>query len=257
MHTTTNHRSSVGRRLAALIALTAVVAAACGGDDDDAEPAATTAATTEPATPATTAAPTTTATPVTVPPSTQAPPATTPPTTAPTTTVPPTTAAPTILPSVPELPDTPLLGVLDTSYTFSGAPLDPELLPAQPGEVTAKWYVAGDVYAVVYEGLDPSVAACPGNSAQTTAGFDFVSNAALGDTGCSTFPTIIESTDTQGVQVCGDRVSYLTLIPSDMIALLYSSIELPVDGDGVGITGFALVEDPATIPAIDPALLSC
>lgn len=252
MHTTTNHRASVGRRLAALLALTAMAAAACGGDDDDAgsdEPAATTAPseTTEPTTPTTTAATTTPTTPATVPPTTESAP----------TTAPPTTAAPTTLPSAPDLPDTPLQGVLETAYTFSGAPLDPSLLPAQPGEVTAKWYVAGDVYAVVYEGLDPSVAACPGNSAQTTAGFDFVSNAPLGDTDCSSFPTIIESTDTQGVQVCGDRVSYLTLIPRDYSAVLYSSIELPVADDGVGVTGFTLVDDPAILPEIDPALLSC
>lgn len=256
MNTTTNHRASVGRRLAALFAVTAMAAAACGGDDDAGsdEPAAEPAATTAPAatTPPPTDAPVPTTTPVTTPPTTEAAPATVAATTAP-----PTTAPATTLPPATELPDTPLQGVLDAAYTFSGAPLDTALLPAQPGEVTAKWYVAGDVYAVVYEGLDPSAAACPGNSAQTTAGFDFVSNAALGDTDCSSFPTFIESSPTQGVQVCGDRVSYLTLIPRGIIALLYSSIEVAVEGDGVGITGFALVEDPTTIPEIDPALLSC
>ena len=93
----------------------------------------------------------------------------------------------------------------------------------------------------------------PGELCSTTAGFDFVSNAPVGDTNCSSFGTAIESTATQGVQVCGDRVSYLTLIPRGYVALLFSSIEKSVEGgDGVGVTGFALVEAPLRHPRDRP-----
>jgi hypothetical protein len=52
-------------------------------------------------------------------------------------------------------------------------------------------------------------------------------------------------------------VSYLTLLPVGFVAVLYSSIERPVDGGGVGITGFVLLEDPSVLPEIDPTTLAC
>jgi hypothetical protein len=158
------------------------------------------------------------------------------------------------------LPDTPITAVLEQAYAFDQTQPDPADLPAQPGEVTAMWYRAGATLAVVYDGLDPMVATCPGNSAQTTAGFDFVSNAALPNGSCDSFPTLIESNATQGVQLCGDRVAYLTLIPVDYAAVLYSSIETELDGvsgGGVGITGAVLLDDPTALPDVDPSLLAC
>lgn len=246
------------------IVLAAVLAvAACGGDEsgDDESAAATSPSTTAPpestvaattAPPATGAAPSTTAAPATT--------ASSATTAVPTTTMAPATTAPpatTVAPG-PDLPDTPVTAVIDQAYAFDGSAPDPDLLPARPGDVTARWYRAGGVLAVVYDGLAVDAPACPGNSAQTTAGFDFVSNAPLPGTSCDGFPTLIESNATQGVQICGDTVSYLTLIPTDFAAVLYASIERPVDGvGGVGLTGFVLVEDPSTVPEIIPALLSC
>ena len=229
------------------------LASACGGDDDSAGTttiAVTTAsnavAPTTPTAPSTTAASATTAASTT-----SAPPATT--------SAPATTASPaTTTPRAGDLPETPVIAPIEQAYAFDGTAPDPALLPAQPGEVTARWYRSGAVYAVVYDGLAADAPACPGNSAQTTAGFDFVSNAAVPGMSCDGFSTLIESTDAQGVQICGDRVSYLTLIPADHVAVLYSSIERPTDGGGgVGVTGFVLVEDPTILPEIDPASLRC
>lgn len=234
-------------RCAALAAGLILIVAACGGNDDsdsESTSAATdeTAAATSPSTePVTSSAPTD-------------PPQTTP--TTPETTEAESAPEPTT-PAAPELPETPANAPIEQAYDFAGAAPDPDLLPAQPGDVTARWYRAGAVYAVVYDGLDPEAPACPGNSAQTTAGFDFISNAPLPGTTCDSFPTLIESNATQGIQICGDRVSYLTLIPSDFVAVLYASIEREIDDGGVGLTGFVLVEDPMTLPEIDPAELAC
>ena len=252
-------------RTGCIMLVAALAMAGCGDDDESSAttaPATTAPATTAPATtaPATTApattAPATTA-PATTAPATTAPATTAPATTAPATTAPATTAPATTVAPGPDLPDTPATAPIDQAYSFDGSAPDPDLLPAQPGEVTARWYRAGAVLAVVYDGLVPDAPACPGNSAQTTAGFDFVSNAALPGMSCDDFPTLIESDASQGVQLCGTTVSYLTLIPSDYAAVLYSSIERPVDGGGVGVTGFVLVEDLTTLPEIDPSLLSC
>ena len=227
-----------------------VVGAGCGGADDSgtlpagASPSASTA-------PVTTSERATTA-----------PPTTTAPTSRATTEVPAATAAPatsgsTALPR-PELPETPVVAVLEQPYAFDGSMPDMTLLPAQPGEAVAHWYRAGPVYAVVYDGLSPDAPACPGNSAQTTAGFDFVSNAAVAGMSCDVLWPFVESNASQGVQVCGGLVSYLTLIPSDLAAVLYASIELPVDEvGGVGIGSAVPVADPTVVPEIDPAVLAC
>jgi len=234
--------------LVTIAAAALVLAAGCGGDDDAEDATAATGdapTTTEP--PETTAAPTTT----TAAPETTEPSETTEP--------PDTTEVPTTTASPPDdLPETPAIATIEQAYAFDGSVPDTEQLPVQPGQVTARWYRAGAVYAVVYDGLPPDAQACPGNSGQTTAGFDFVSNAALPGMSCEGFDTFIESTDEQGVQVCGDRVSYLTLIPSDFVAVLYSSIEAPNDAvGGYGVTGAVLVEDPSTLPEVDPLSLSC
>lgn len=242
-------------RRSGLLVTTAVALAACGGGGD--EVASTTDAPDEtlaPTTaPSTTAAPTTTVAPAL----TQAPPTDPATTVPPMTAVPTTTAAPTTTsPGSTALPDTPVFAVLEQAYSFDQGAVSADDLPAQVGEVTARWYRAGAVFAVVYDGLSPQAPACPGNSAQTQAGFDFVSNSPLPGVECD-FPTLIESDENQGIQLCGDRVAYLTLIPSTYVSVLWSSVERQIGDGGVGVTGAVLVEDPSLAPEIDPATLSC
>ncbi len=156
------------------------------------------------------------------------------------------------------LPDTPITATLGSGYDFQGGTPDPTSLPVPEGSVEARWFRAGDVYAVIYVGLDPATDACPGNSALTQAGFDFVSNAELPNAACPGFQTRIDSDTTRGVQICGDQVGYLTLIPSDTVAQVFASVETPDDAaGGFGITAPALIDDPSAVPEIDPALLSC
>ena len=72
------------------------------------------------------------------------------------------------------------------------------------------------------------------------------------------YQTRIENSSTQGVQICGDQVGYLTVIPSDTVAQVFASVEAPDDAvGGYGITAPALIDDPSVVPEIDPASLSC
>ncbi len=234
------------------LAALSLLISACSGSDDEA--VSTTVAATE-------AAPTTTEPVTTVPVTTV--PATAQPERAPTTEpkAAPTTGAepPATTQSVaPALPETPVVAKLADAYTFQGGTVDPSLLPAQPGEVEAHWYRAGDVLAVVYVGLDATVDACPGNSALTSNGFEFVSNAELPNGSCPGFGTRIENGDTQGVKVCDGQVAYVTLIPSGTVGQLFSSVEKPEpDVVGVGLTGSVALADPSSLPDVDPALLTC
>lgn len=220
-----------------------LLAASCGGSDD--ESASTTTMTDAPET---TEAPNTTAEPAT--------------TDAPTTTeATTTTEAPTTTEDSADgaLPDSPVVIILDQSYDFVGGTPDPALLPAAPGTVEASVYRTATTYAVVFRGLGLDVDACPGNSALTPAGFEFVSNAPLPAGTCDSFPTLIENTAAQGIQICGGQISYLTLIPADTIAAIFVSVEKPVDTgvNGVGISGSVDIPDPAAAPEIDVASLSC
>lgn len=160
-----------------------------------------------------------------------------------------------------QLPGTTVVAALGNPYDFAQGTPDPALLPVAEGSVEAKWYRAGDVYVVVYDGLGVDVAACPGNSIQLATGdFDHVSNAPLPQASCEGFGTLIENTADQGVQICGDRVSYLTLIPSETAGVLFASIEAPeeaADGGGVGLTSAVQVEDPSAVPEVAVGLLAC
>lgn len=157
-----------------------------------------------------------------------------------------------------ELPDTPISGAIVDTYDFQGGRPDPDLLPAPPGQVEVHWYRAGEVYAVVYQGLDAEADACPGNSAFTGGTFEFVSNAEMPNASCPDFPTRIENTDEQGVRICDGRVAYLTLIPSTTAGTLIGTIERPAaDVMGVGMSLPIEVDDPSVVPEIDPAVLSC
>ncbi len=160
--------------------------------------------------------------------------------------------------SVGALPDTPIKATLGGGYDFQGGTPDAASLPAPEGSVEAQWFRAGDVYAVIYVGLDSTIDACPGNSALTPAGFDFVSNAELPNGACPGFQSRIDNNEAQGVQICGDQVGYLTLIPSDTVAQVFASVETPDDAvGGFGITAPARIDDPSAVPEIDPASLSC
>ena len=240
------------KRLIALISLVLLIAAACGSGDDteagsaspepaaDAEPAAesdpepTASAEPEPG-PTATPEPEPTATPEPEP--------------EPTATPEPAPAA---------LPDTPAVVVFEQYYDFQQGIPDVAKLPAAPGTVEARWYRTADGYAVVYAGLDAAVDACPGNSALTANGFEFVSNAPLPNGACDTFPTLIENTDAQGVRTCNGVVAYLTLIPAETTGTFFASIEKPdPDVIGVGLTTAVEISDPSILPEVDAAALSC
>ncbi len=160
-----------------------------------------------------------------------------------------------------QLPGTTVAAPLGNPYDFAQGTPDPALLPVADGSVEAQWYRAGDVYAVVYAGLDVGVDACPGNSIGLPTGdFDHVSNAPLPQASCADFATLIENTADQGVQICGERVSYLTLIPSETAGVLFASIEAPEEsagGGGVGLTSAVQVDDPSAVPEVEIGLLAC
>ncbi|MDH3752277.1 MAG: hypothetical protein OEU32_00290 [Acidimicrobiia bacterium] len=160
-------------------------------------------------------------------------------------------------PTAPTLPATTVFAPLETTYDFAGGPPAPGTLPIAPGEVTARWYVEGDHYVVHYDGLDPGIPSCPGNSIQTTGGFESVSNASLAGLDCSALSTAVENSTSQGVAVCGDMVFYRTLIPADRTGTLFGSFEI-VDADlnGVGATSMSPTA-PGAAPEIDLAELGC
>ncbi len=218
------------KKLTALLTLLLLLAAACGSGDDDTD--AGTASTSEPAAePEPEPEPEPTATPE---------------------------PEPTAAPEPATLPDTPVSVVFEQYYDFQQGIPDVDKLPATPGSVEARWYRTADGYAVVYAGLDAGVDACPGNSALTANGFEFVSNAPLPNGACDTFPTLIANTDAQGVRICDGVVAYVTLIPAGTTGTFFASIEKPdPDVVGVGLTTAAEVSDPALLPEIDVAALSC
>jgi hypothetical protein len=243
------------RLLALAAAVTLTAGTACGSDDSSGLDDTTTTGSADAAeTVATSAAAPTTETPGTDPPPSAPPTAVAP--EADTTT---TESADTGDRSG-ELPPTDAVAALDNAYTFRGGTPDPASLPASVDEVEAHWYRSGDALAVVYVGLDPEVDACPGNSANTVDGFVFVSNASLPNASCPDFPTLIDSDENQGVQLCDGRVGYRTLIPADTVGQLFASVERP-DPDptvqGVGITGFVEVLDPASLPELTAEQLAC
>ncbi|MEM7275092.1 MAG: hypothetical protein AAF547_18565, partial [Actinomycetota bacterium] len=107
---------------------------------------------------------------------------------------------------------------------------------------------------VVYGGLDSTLELCPGNSIMLPAGFDFVSNAPLNDADCSFAPSI--AAPPQGVVTCDGFVSYVTLIPAGTEGVLFGTVELMVDGVGVGLTSQAQA-DPANMPEVSRGLIDC
>ena len=225
-----------------------LISAACGDDDSAATTTVqqSTQATTTTAAPTTTTSPTTTAATTTT--TTRAPTTTT---EAPTTT---TTEAAALV-----LPDTPVVGSVDAGYKFGANPgvATDDDLPFALGSIEVHWYRGGGFYIAVYRGLDLAATGplCPGNSAQTANGFEFVSNAPSPGATCEGAPKIAEPP--HGVLVCNGLVSYLTQIPDGTEGTLFGSVEVfSADANNVGASGFA-VPDPTSMPEVDPATLDC
>lgn len=154
------------------------------------------------------------------------------------------------------LPETAVATYLTQAYLFGAeqGPASAEQLPFPVNTVTAHWYQSDGFYVVVYGALAPEQALCPGNSIQTTAGFEFVSNAPLGGADCSFAPVVAEPPN--GVVTCNRTVSYVTLIPAGTEGVLFGTIESMTDGLGVGLTG-QVMADPANMPEIDRSLIDC
>jgi hypothetical protein len=161
-----------------------------------------------------------------------------------------------------ELPETPIEAPLDEAYDTSGASFDPANVGGlEPGDVTARWYVAGDRWVVHYEGLDLEATGelCAGTSFQLpTTGFEHVSNAPTGEAGdpCALFEAT-RADPPVGVRLCGDQVLYLTAIPTGREGLLFASLEATTDdGAFVGLTSQA---DPTAgeAPTIDLEVPGC
>lgn len=172
----------------------------------------------------------------------------------------PPTPEPTLPPEPKGLPDTPISAVLgvepNTTYkvelgTFAALSFEESDLPAVPGEVTARWYIAGDRYVVAYAGFDYAEGdfLCPGNSILTGAGFLHVSNAPTEEGACEGFTTL--TTDPEvGPIVCQGSLLYVTAIPSDQQGMLFGTLEaLSEDGALIGLT--SAVESSLDIPLID------
>ncbi len=241
----------------ALLALTLIVLVGCGGNASPspalASASAATASTTASAPPA--ASPTASAAPTPTASQSAAPSQSAIPSEPPESAAPPSSAA-----AVVDLPATPVEAVLDQGYNTAGVDYDPdELGGLEPGDITARWYVDADRWVVHYDGLDLEETGplCPGSSAQTTAGFEHVSNAPTGPGACASFDNTL-ATAPAGVRLCGDEVLYLTAIPADVVGVLYASIESQyrTAGSVVGLTSTA-DPDAGAVPTVDLDELGC
>lgn len=154
-------------------------------------------------------------------------------------------------------PPTSAQAALTVTYNSSGADFDAAEMGVSPGAVTAQWYQAAGFYVVVYEGLDlgESGPLCPGNSIQVASGaFEFVSNAPTEGADCSGFPTLTDDPDV-GPLVCDGVVSYRTAIPAGTEGNLFGTLERPVSGGVMGMTGISSTS--GGVPDVDLALLTC
>lgn len=172
----------------------------------------------------------------------------------------PPTPEPTATPEPKLLPDTPVTAMLgtepDTTYkvdlpSFAPMTIEEGDLPADPGQVQARWYKAGERYVVAYAGLayEEGDFLCPGNSILTASGFLHVSNAPTDEGACAGFPTLTADPEV-GPVVCKGELLYVTAIPSSLQGLLFGTLEaLSEEGDLVGLT--SSVQSSEEIPEID------
>ena len=174
----------------------------------------------------------------------------------------PPTPEPTATPEPKQLPETSVTAMLgtapDTTYkvdlpSFAPMTIEEGDLPAEPGQIEARWYVDGERYVVAYVGLDyvEGDFLCPGNSILTAAGFLHVSNAPTDEGACEGFPTLTND-PAVGPVVCQGELIYVTAIPSTEQGLLFGTLEaLNADGDLVGLT--SNVQSIPEMPVIDLA----
>lgn len=218
-------------RLRTLFVITAVtlVAAACSSPDDT---TTTTSSTTTTSTTTTTLAETTT-------------------TVLETTTTAPTTTTTTIAAGGAIVEASSIVAELQP-YSPGGG----ELFPA--GSVQAHWYQWDGLYVVLYRGFDASDGSpiCAGNSAQEAAGFNHISNAPHNGTVdeiCDGAPRIAEAPS--GVYSCGPLLYYVTEIPTDVVANLWGTLEIVMDGGSIvdGQTS-AAAGDITVTPEFEPGL---
>ncbi len=172
----------------------------------------------------------------------------------------PPTPEPTMTPESKQLPDTPVTALLgtepNTTYkvdltTFGPLTLEEGDLPAEPGQVEARWYKADDRYVVAYVGVNYAAGdfLCPGNSILTSGGFLYVSNAPTDEGACEGFPTLTADPEV-GPILCQGELLYVTAIPSTEQGMLYGTLEaLTEEGDLVGLT--SSVQSSTDIPEID------
>lgn len=152
------------------------------------------------------------------------------------------------------LETTPVIGRIGGPYKFiAGQPVQVGLdeLPFEPGSVEAHWYQADGSYVVLYRGLDAGAIAplCPGNSIQTAAGFQNVSNSPNAAGGCA--DTVPAPPAGVGVQACGEHLVYVTAIPVTAAGNLYGTVEaFDASGALLGMTSVA-VANAAGTPTID------
>ncbi len=153
-------------------------------------------------------------------------------------------------------PETPAAAFLAQTYLFGAEQGIPsaDQLPFPANSVSVHWYRSDGFYVVTYGGLAPELAVCPGNSIQTSTGFEHVSNAPLAGADCSFAPVVAEAPN--GVVTCNRMVSYVTLIPADTEGALFGTVEVMTDGVGVGLTS-QVVADPASIPEIGREIIDC
>jgi hypothetical protein len=161
-----------------------------------------------------------------------------------------------------ELPDTPLRAALDSTYPATG--FDAASFGVEPGEVTAAWYAVGDRWAVHYDGLTRETASgkCPGNSIQTSGGFEYISNSPFGALACEGYEELANYAGTilppGSLFACGEStIVYVTEIPLTAEGTLYGSLEQMRD-DGVvqGMTSM-VVADAAQAPEINVDATTC
>lgn len=128
------------------------------------------------------------------------------------------------------------------------------------GEAEAEWYVSAGSWVVYYKGIDLSKTGplCPGNSIKTASGFADESDAPTSTGACTSVVKKI-ATPPVGVRLCGDKVLYLTAIPSTETGTLYGTIEkLLLDGKTVlGVTSQAPPPSTGSAPTIDLDSLGC
>lgn len=162
---------------------------------------------------------------------------------APVTTLPATTTTSTI-PAF-ELPPTPVAAILD-AYNEGGEGLFPS------GTVEAQWYQTDGFYVVIYRGLDIRLQGplCAGNSIQTAAGFEFISNSPAGEAGPDAVCVDVPNLATEGVRQCAGSIAYVTDIPTTAEGALFATLEF---NDGSGFIGqtSSVQSDLANTPEID------